>query len=197
MEFNRACQILNIDENDINVWYKGLKKPNKNKYFKVNDIMVVELSQDKYMFIDNNRRARDILRQHIFRTDKYPLTDIVNIINGRSKRTTIRYHQLFMDYDWTKNDCDHINRNGFDNRDDNLRIVTHSENMRNITIQCNNTSGNTGVYYHKKHNTWYASIFNNNKRITKCFSCNKFDNAKELAIEWRKNKENDYGYIGE
>jgi hypothetical protein len=42
---------------------------------------------------------------------------------------------------------DHINHDTLDNRKSNLRICTHSENMRNRKIQKNNISGFRGVSF--------------------------------------------------
>ena len=57
---------------------------------------------------------------------------------------------------------DHINRNKSDNRFANLRAVTRSENMHNQGINCVNTSGYKGVYYHKRDKHWRAKIKLNN-----------------------------------
>lgn len=53
---------------------------------------------------------------------------------------------------------DHVNHNGLDNRKCNLRICTHSENMRNRVIGKNNTSGFKGVCLDKRNGRWYAQI---------------------------------------
>lgn len=53
---------------------------------------------------------------------------------------------------------DHKNRNPLDNRRENLRKATHSQNMMNRNKLSNNTSGVTGVSWHKKSNKWQARI---------------------------------------
>lgn len=58
---------------------------------------------------------------------------------------------------------DHINHNKSDNRLENLRVVHQSINARNRPMQRNNTSGYTGVVYHKDVKKWQARI--NRKHI--------------------------------
>lgn len=58
---------------------------------------------------------------------------------------------------------DHINGNTFDNRKENLRIVSHAQNMRNRCVQRNNRSGYRGVH-RKKDGYWYAQIKINGKQ---------------------------------
>lgn len=47
---------------------------------------------------------------------------------------------------WPVSDLDHIDRNPRNNRIENLREVTHLENMRNSKIRKDNTTGVRGVY---------------------------------------------------
>lgn len=86
-------------------------------------------------------------------------------------------------------EVDHINHDTTDNRIENLRIVSRSGNMRNKSIDKRNTSGATGVYYHRKNKKWYAQIMHNKKRIHLGFFCS-FD----LAVEARKEAELKYCY---
>jgi len=65
---------------------------------------------------------------------------------------------LYMNGEFAKNDVDHINGDGTDNRWVNLRDVTHSENLRNAKRSKANTSGQTGVSWSKKMNKWGARI---------------------------------------
>lgn len=55
-------------------------------------------------------------------------------------------------------EVDHINRNGLDNRRENLRIATRSQNNGNTKIPSHNTSGVKGVSYDKDRNLWAAHI---------------------------------------
>lgn len=54
---------------------------------------------------------------------------------------------------------DHINRNSFDNRIENLRVATHLENCRNRTANKTSASGVVGVTRHsRKPGKWRATI---------------------------------------
>lgn len=57
---------------------------------------------------------------------------------------------------------DHIDCNGLNNRRNNLRLATPSENTRNIRIRRTNTSGYKGVARYK--NKWVAYIMLNRKQ---------------------------------
>lgn len=81
---------------------------------------------------------------------------------------------------------DHINRNRTDNRKVNLRIVTHQENSINKSMQKNNRSGITGVFYDKQRNKWASQLTFKGKKHFKRF------NDKEEAIKYRKNCEQVY-----
>lgn len=58
---------------------------------------------------------------------------------------------------------DHRNRNGLDNRRENLRLATHSQNLWNRGDYINNTSGHKGVYWSKEKGKFYARITVNGK----------------------------------
>lgn len=62
-------------------------------------------------------------------------------------------------------EIDHINRNPLDNRKENLRAVSHSENSQNRPKQRNNTSGYKGVFFDKRRNKWWSMKVKNKKRI--------------------------------
>lgn len=52
---------------------------------------------------------------------------------------------------------DHINNNKYDNRIENLRLVTQQANLRNCRKQVNNKTGITGVCQ-AKYGRWYAYL---------------------------------------
>jgi|688.fasta_scaffold108618_2 hypothetical protein len=60
---------------------------------------------------------------------------------------------------------DHIDRNPSNNKFNNLRAVTRSQNQHNRIKQRNNTSGYKGVVFFKRAKRWRAAIFVNSKPI--------------------------------
>lgn len=72
---------------------------------------------------------------------------------------------------------DHINGNKLDNRKSNLRICSHSENLRNQRKPKDNKSGFKGVSWHKGAKRWCAEIRSNGKR----HHLGYFDTAEDAA----------------
>jgi hypothetical protein len=66
---------------------------------------------------------------------------------------------------WPPRHIDHVNADGLDNRIDNLRLATPSENSCNRRIQSNNNSGFKGVSFKLSHKKWSATIWKQSKKI--------------------------------
>lgn len=61
---------------------------------------------------------------------------------------------------------DHKNHKAWDSRQANLRVCSHAENMRNRSLNKNNTSGFKGVSWYKRRSRWVAHVAVNNKKKT-------------------------------
>jgi hypothetical protein len=72
---------------------------------------------------------------------------------------------------------DHSNGESLDNRRDNLRLATHSQNMQNRRKRKNTTSRYAGVYFEKRRKKWTANININKKKIW----LGRFDDEIEAA----------------
>ena len=84
-------------------------------------------------------------------------------------------------------DVDHINKNTLDNRKENLRICTRSENLCNRKKQINNKSGHVGVSWNTKENKWGAYIMLHKKYI----NLGLYNDIQD-AIKVRKEAEDKY-----
>jgi hypothetical protein len=84
-------------------------------------------------------------------------------------------------------ETDHIDMNTLDCREDNLRIVTHSQSQMNRGLQKNNKSGITGVIWVKTFEKWMAYLQRDGIQKTLGY----FEN-KEDAIKVRENAEIEY-----
>lgn len=65
---------------------------------------------------------------------------------------------LLMTGKWPDIDVDHINGVKHDNRWNNLRLATRSQNMANVRARRNNSSGHPGVVWDKDRSLWRAQI---------------------------------------
>lgn len=69
----------------------------------------------------------------------------------------------YMVYGTCPDFIDHINGNRFDNRIENLRPATRSQNASNVGLKRTNTSGVKGLSWAAKYGKWYACIKLNGK----------------------------------
>ena len=96
-------------------------------------------------------------------------------------------HRLVMNCENEKTiQIDHVNRKPFDNRKENLNIVTSRENAQNKGIYKNNTSSYSGVGL-RQNGKWQARIQIDGKRIS--LGC--YDNIED-AIQAKKEGELHY-----
>lgn len=115
----------------------------------------------------------------IFRARVTRSTRIVGQIVGcKAKRKNIEYLRINIDYKYyyahrlawlyvngsMPRLIDHINRNGLDNRIDNLRLADHTQNHINCKIYINNKTGFKGVCLDRR-GKYRATIKNNKKQI--------------------------------
>lgn len=112
-----------------------------------------------------------------------------NSIEARMNNKLIKLHRFVLNYDGDKI-IDHKNRNFRDNRKNNLRFVTKSQNQINHTRKGGKT-GIVGVHEIKQYNQTYYSVYIS---INKAYKyCGVFKD-KEEAIKRRLQLE--YKYYG-
>ena len=94
------------------------------------------------------------------RKQKYAATTCRD--NGKKKLNTM--HRMIMKA--VKGQMiDHINGDGLDNRKENLRFCTKSQNAANAMLSLGNKSGVKGVYWDKQRKKWHAQIVVRRKTI--------------------------------
>ena len=67
--------------------------------------------------------------------------------------------------EWPEGEIDHIDGNGENNRESNIRDVDALENGKNKRLPENNKSGRIGVGWHSRDKVWYALIKVKQKKI--------------------------------
>lgn len=82
----------------------------------------------------------------------------LNIGGVRERFLAHRVIWLYVYGFWPSKHIDHIDHNPTNNSIDNLRDVTVSENARNRSYNCRNTSGVQNVYWNKAKKKWEARI---------------------------------------
>ena len=111
----------------------------------------------------------------------------VVVLSNNGKTTTKKVHRLvakaFNKNPENKTIVDHIDNNRTNNKADNLRWVTSSQNNMNRSISNTNTSGYKGVCFDKFNNDWKAYIKMNEREI----NIGNYK-TKEEAAEARKLK---------
>lgn len=133
-----------------------------------------------------NALTGELLKPRINKGGYY---DVSLCKNGKAKN--FKVHRLvanaFIDNPYNKKNVDHRDGNRTNNKVNNLRYATDSENQHNKSMQSNNTSGVTGINFDKRNQKWYARITINSK--TKFIGYFK---TKEEATLARKEYANEY-----
>ena len=96
---------------------------------------------------------------------------------------------LYMTGSFPPDQTDHVNGERNDNRWENLRAVTNSENGKNQKRRCTNTSGVMGVYWNTSCKRWQSYIkVNGHYKYIGVFA------NKDAAIAARKEAEQQYSF---
>lgn len=139
-------------------------------------IAYIPLTKDLYALVDREKAA--YLAQWNWCPKKRPKTFYVTRsikVNGVQKCPIKMHHEVYGDKP-TPLLLDHINGNGLDNREANLRLSTSSQNNSNTRRRSNNTSGIKGVS--SSRGKWLAQIRSNGKS----FFLGRY-RTKDLAAE--------------
>ena len=129
---------------------------------------MAELTQERLHELLDYDGATGEFRWRVDRGGGAPLVGArAGAINGRGyvviciDQRSYQAHRLAWLYThgtWPTVHIDHVNGTPGDDRIINLRLATHSENMRNRKDHSNNSSGFKGVSWHKGAKKWAAGI---------------------------------------
>ena len=159
--------------------------PVKNEYIHIDDYYKVLLNNNQYFYIDDIDYKTVSKHKWYISSNGYVVSNIR--INGIIRYITIhRYILGLIDVD-RQFVVDHIDHNPKNNRRNNLRICSQSQNMMNTDLRPYNTSGVKGVFWNSERNKWMAIIWENNKKHFLGYFMQKED-----AINARKEAEKMY-----
>lgn len=169
----KSCGCLNKEKI---IEYNKKTKKKYNDYEIQEDYVIMYTSKGEPFFVDLEDfwKVRDICW---YKDDK-----------GYIKSYDIPLHRLIMgDPEGFEVDHIHGHLSRYDNRKENLRLATPSQNTMNSRIRSDNTSGVTGVYWYAKYNKW-AAVISINQKVVGLGYFEKFEDA----VDARKKAENQH-----
>lgn len=173
----RSCGCLNLEK----AQQMGLNNKEYNDYYIIDDIVHIKFfnCDDEFLCnISDWERAKTICWYK----------NNTGYARGKVNNKFVLFHDYIMNVNPCENiQVDHINGNRLDNTRKNLRICDRQHNAYNHSIRTNNTSGVTGVSWHKLIEKWVAYINVENKRI----ELGAFDNFQD-AVNARLDAEQKY-----
>jgi tRNA U34 2-thiouridine synthase MnmA/TrmU len=121
----------------------------------------ISLTQGKVTIVDDEDYDR--VNQHKWHAAKHNRNWYARRKDPKTKKI-IRMSRFILGFE-TNLICDHINRNGLDNRKENLRLATKTQNLMNSKKRKNTSSKYKGVSLYKRYNKWESKISVNKKLI--------------------------------
>lgn len=138
----------------------------------------IPLTQNKVAIVDDNDYETISQYKWYCVGGRYAARDI----RINKKRVCIYMHRYILGNN-KKFDVDHINHDGLDNRKENLRLCTTSENMGNQRIQIKSKySKYKGVTFDINRKKWQSKIMKNKKTI----HLGRFDCEEDAADAYNK-----------
>ncbi|NTF67922.1 HNH endonuclease [Rhizobium rhizogenes] len=125
---------------------------------------------------------------HASRSGKRRKT-VINVLGISERHLSSRLIWAWHHGEWPSELVDHEDGNTLNDRIGNLRDIPPATNSKNMKMHSGNTSGVTGVCWHKQRGKWKAEIMAN--RVKKHLGV--FDNIED-AIAARKAAEAEFGF---
>ena len=124
----------------------------------------ISLTQGKFAIVDAADFEELSLWKWCARSIKHLWYACRSVRDNDGKRKTVFLHRAILDAPGEM-EVDHVNGNGLDNRRDNLRLATRTQNNHNRRIGTDNRSGFNGVSWSNTYHKWRATIGINGKRL--------------------------------
>lgn len=96
----------------------------------------------------------------------------------RKKYRSARLAHLYMTGSWPVFEADHENRCKLDDRWENIRDLSRSENALNRDLQSNNASGTRGVHWDNVRSKWFVQI----KKDNVTYFVGRYDDFDEAVV---------------
>lgn len=172
----------------------------ENTYKELGDCYEVIVSNTKYpcsFYI--SKESVDLVKQYKWHNVRGYIATSYQIDTCRF--TTLSIHQLLMPNSPQGMTIDHKDRNRMNNRINNLRYATPTEQVLNRNKQKSNKTGRVGVccVLQKYGDKFIATASINKKQYTKSFAINKYGKelAFEMACEQREKWEKEFNILSE
>lgn len=192
----QVCASITKDSMNLSRYLLGLNKDDGTVKYKNRNSLDVRrknlFSGNTYVFHDDyiegacfDDKVFKISIQDYDKISKYRWhVDTNGYVLAKIDGKSVKQHRLIMGLkNGEKQEIDHINRDCLDNRRENLRFATRSQNCINRDMTKRNPQNSKGIYLDKS-GKWVAKINSNNKRkYLGCF------NTKEEAIKVREEAE--------
>ena len=136
----------------------------------------------------------DKIKDYCWHFNKRDYLEAKNTTKKHKNTKLVQMHQIILESSDSKiPDHIHGEKSKNDNRKNNLRLVTISQNAMNAKLRVNNSSGVTGVRWNKKMNKYIAYI---QKEGTNHYhgSFNNFEDAVKARKEAEKKYFGEYSY---
>lgn len=150
----------------------------------------IRLTRNKFAIVDNE--DFEILNKYKWSVLKGWNTSyaVRSLYDSKTQKTskTLLMHRVILNLK-NKEICDHVNGNGLDNRKNNLRLVTKSQNSINSKINIRNKSGYKGVSWDKLRKKWTSRIKVNGKYLF----LGRFDSKSKAMKEYNKKAKEEHG----
>lgn len=170
----------------VDCWKKFL---NTNEYILHEKFAEIKIKNKKFgdCFVKIDLEDVDRCKQYTWnlwyeKTKRFFYVNTVITLSPK-KLKTIWLHRFIMNYEGDL-EIDHLNHDVFDNRKNNLQIVSREENMQNLRQFSSKQDGYRGVSWDKQTKKWRVHVSHNYKNYHGGYFDDK-EVANEKAIEMR------------